>query len=181
MVATLAFALVAQTAQQGGSQLGAPYTVKPVLCLDGSMGHLTSVNHVLVQNAKTWNEWWAKIHGLKGPAWGEDEPPTVDFDRYDVALVSTGPGWNSYGVTFPEVVRGNGHVVVRYDHRSYQTAGPGGGGVRCNPWGIAVIDKLRSSRLFPNVTVTFEENVQSTIGQPPKWKAQAEITLPKDS
>jgi hypothetical protein len=58
--------------------------------------------------------------------------------------------------------------VVRFDHKSYQTAGPGGGGERVTPFGFFVMPRTAAP-------IVLEENVQSLIGKPPEWKERARL------
>ncbi len=92
--------------------------------------------------------------------------PLVDFERCMVVAVFGGKGWNSDGLYVKEVVDDGHRLVVRYDDRSYQTAGPDGGGVRVTPYGLFVLPR-RDKELV------VEENVQPYIGHPPKWQERA--------
>lgn len=115
-----------------------------------------------------WKEIW-RMHvgeqGVRRSVHG-DGTPEIDFSRCIVIAIFVGESWNSDGA-YVEAVEDLGDVVrLRFDERTYQTAGPGGGGVKVRPYGIFVL---------PHTTkpIIVEENVQGLIGQPPKWKQQA--------
>ena len=48
---------------------------------------------------------------------------------------------------------------VRFDHKSYQTSGPDGGGERVQPFGMFVIPRT-------DKPIVLEENTQGLIGKP---------------
>jgi hypothetical protein len=92
--------------------------------------------------------------------------PALDFDRYMVIAIATGASWNSDGIQFVSAEENADRILFRFDHWSYQTAGPDGGGVRVAPFGFFVLP--RSAK-----PIVVEENVQGLIGHPPKWKERA--------
>jgi hypothetical protein len=100
--------------------------------------------------------------------------PTIDFDRCMVIAVFQGRTWNVAGVYVKTIDERDGHVVVRFDDRSYQTSGSdsGGGARSATPYGIFVLP--RSDR-----PVILEENVQRYIGGEPEWKERARFEAVK--
>lgn len=172
----LTLALTPQQTVGGGQGVGA-ISSPPIISFGGSDGHFAKRSFSIVADPNAWEKSWMEIHGLKERPWGKNEPPQVDFTKYLAVVVGNGPGWNSWGIEFVEAIRGDGKLVVRFDRRSYQTAGPGGGGVRCNDWGVCVIERYRPNSMFPDPKLILEENVQNLIGGKPIWKVRAEFDL----
>ena len=96
---------------------------------------------------------------------GQPFLPEVDFDRCMVVVVFQGRGRNSNGLNATwEALEDQ--LRVRFDDRSYQTAGPGGGAVEVTAYGFFVIPRS-------DTTLVVEENVQNIIGAPPMWRERA--------
>jgi len=142
----------------------------PLVALHGAESHIADAQFRRVTSAKEWRSLW--LEHLNVPAGGiEDlaaEVPEVDFERCMVIAIFTGKGWNSHGVRCEGVLEREGQIVVRFDQRSYQTAGPDGGGVRVQPFGAFVLPRSEKP-------VVIEENVQGLKDHPDKWKQRAEF------
>jgi hypothetical protein len=89
--------------------------------------------------------------------------PLVDFDRCMVVAVFGGRCINSAGIHVVSLSEEKDRVLLRFDHRSYQS---GAKGDRVMPFGFFFLP--RSTK-----PLVLEENVQSLIGGPPKWKERA--------
>ncbi|MHC4137878.1 MAG: hypothetical protein ACYS0K_23295 [Planctomycetota bacterium] len=89
--------------------------------------------------------------------------PVVDLDRCMVVAVFGGRCINSAGIHVVSVAEEKDRVLLRFDHRSYQS---GAEGDRVTPFGFFFMP--RSGK-----PLVLEENVQNLIGGPPKWKERA--------
>jgi hypothetical protein len=98
-----------------------------------------------------------------GKARSVGNPPLIDFAAFEVIAVFDGEGWNSAGIQVLEMLDAAEVRRVRFDHYSYQTEGPNGGGVPVTPFGLFVLPKTE-------LQVVLEQNVQNMIDEPPVWK-----------
>lgn len=164
----------------GGAQMAEPRPEKPLFALGGSDGRFEKHQITLIQNESDWISWWGK-HGLRQERAGGSMPPAIDFERMTVIAVASGPGINSEGIVFPELVVGQGTAIVRYRESSFQTASFGNrdSSVPCNSWGVVAFFKLQPNQLFPEPRIVVEQNMQNLIGGPPVWKKRAEFELTK--
>jgi hypothetical protein len=95
-----------------------------------------------------------------------ESPPkfgAIDFAKSIVLVISSGDSWNSDGFTaraWDQVDT----LLVRLEARTYQTAGPDGGGRRVRPYGIFVLPRAEPFR-----KVVVERNTQNLIGGPAIW------------
>ncbi len=89
--------------------------------------------------------------------------PAVDFGRCMVVAVLGGKRVNSAGIYAVSLLEEANRVVLRFDHRSYQS-GPEGD--RATPFGFFFVPRARKPLIL-------EEYVQNLIGGPPKWKERA--------
>lgn len=89
--------------------------------------------------------------------------PLVDFERCMVVAVFGGKRINSAGIHVVSIADEKDRVLVRFDHRSYQS---GAEGDRVTPFGFFFTP--RSGK-----PLVLEENVQNLIGGAPKWKERA--------
>ena len=89
--------------------------------------------------------------------------PEVDFTHCEVVAVFAGDGWNSDGIQAISIVEEPDYRRFRFDHLSYQTEGPDGGGRRVAAYGFFVLPRT-------DLPLVLEENVQPLIGEPPVWK-----------
>jgi len=89
--------------------------------------------------------------------------PDVDFTRCMVIAVFGGECFNSAGIYPVSVAEEADPLVLRFDHRSYQT---GPKGRRATPFGFFFVPRSTKK-------LRLEENVQNIIGEPPVWKERA--------
>lgn len=89
--------------------------------------------------------------------------PEVDFSRFMVIAFFRGESWNGDGERVESIDENDERVRIRFDKMSYQTFGPGGGGVRVRTYGIWVIDRTSKP-------IVLEENVQGLKNEPATWK-----------
>lgn len=177
MIFTLMVGLVGLSPMAAVSAQGdkTPAVISPCVALAGADSHVSERGYFRITSLKDWTRMWQKHKGLK-----QDEEydlgfdraglPLVDFDRFMVIAVFQGSGWNSAGLRAVSIVEEQERIVFRFDDKSYQTAGPHGGGKQVTAYGFFVIP--RSTK-----PVVLEENVQNLIGKPPVWEER--ITFPK--
>jgi hypothetical protein len=89
--------------------------------------------------------------------------PDVDFERCMVVAVFGGEGVNSAGIYAVSLSEEKDRVLLRFDHRSYQS-GPEGN--RVTPFGFFFVPRSAKE-------LVLEENVQNLIGGAPVWKERA--------
>jgi hypothetical protein len=100
--------------------------------------------------------------------YNEPGVPEVDFEACEVVAIFGGKGWNSAGFQVESVDDEATCRRLRFDHRSYQTEGPTGGGKRVTPYGFFVLPRT-------DLPLVLEEDVQSLIGAPPEWRQRAQL------
>ena len=141
---------------------------KPYVTWSGPRSDVGKRSVELIKTKEHWEKTWLKHAGApkqKSKVHGNDMPE-IDFEHCMVVAVFQGSGWNSDGVSFESIEESADRLLIRFDDKSYQTSGPNGGGVRVTPFGIIVIRRIEKP-------VVLQEDVQSLIGGPPKWKERA--------
>jgi hypothetical protein len=123
--------------------------------------HVESAEYHRITDPASWETLWNR-HDTSARS------PEVDFASNMVVAIFQGKGWNSDGVYCVSAWEDDATLRVRYDERSYQTAGPDGGGVRVSSCGFIVLPKSAK-------TLVLEENVQGLIGGAPVWKERARL------
>ncbi len=142
-------------------------SLKPCVSFNGAHSSIGTPRIEIIRDAAAWKALWVEHRGdrvdtsVYGP-----EAPVIDFTRYDVIAVFSGEAWNCNGHFVVDVADLAETRRVRFDSHTFQTAGPGGGGVKSRPYGIWVLP--RTAR-----PIVLEENVQGLIGHPPVWKERA--------
>lgn len=152
-----------------------PAAISPCVALTGADSHVSERGYFRITTLKDWTRIWQEHKGLKQNEEYDvySDPaglPLVDFERFMVIAVFQGRSWNSAGLRAVSIVEEQERIVFRFDDKSYQTAGPDGGGKQVSAYGFFVI--ARSTK-----AVVLEENVQGLIGKAPVWKER--ITFPK--
>lgn len=148
--------------------------IKPLVWWWGPKSAVKSADYAVARDEKSWLELWARHTDKEVVKNHISEPidaPRVDFDQCMVVAIFKGDSWNSSGVIITSITRDKGELRVRFDERTYQTAGPNGGGVRVSPYGLFVIPKDPGD-------VVIEENVQGLKNQPPKWRERKFVESP---
>lgn len=147
---------------------------KPYVTFAGAQSAIATRAYRKVTSAEDWAALWQEHRGIQaregGYNWHYNEAgvPIVDFDRCMVVAVFQGKAWNSAGVIAVSVTEEKERILIRFDDKSYQTAGPDGGGERVTAYGLFVLPKT-------DKPVVLEEDVQGLIGEPPKWKERARL------
>jgi len=150
-----------------------PSALRPCVVLTGADSLVKSPGYVRVESEKEWASVW---HHHKGVEETKEHDaffnplglPGIDFDRYMVIAVFCGSGWNSAGVTVASLTEERERLLLRFQGKWYQTAGPDGGGRPACAYGFLVLPRTEK-------TVVLEENVQHLIGGPPVWKERASL------
>jgi hypothetical protein len=158
---------VAVAAEQSISQ-AAPRELKPIVSFIGADSAIADRRLVRIGDADAWRALWTEHRGERASRNAFDDPvaPEIDFDHNIVIANFRGDGWNCHGDFIVSLKERADDVLLRFDSRTFQTAGPDGGGIRVRPYGIWIIPRF-------DKPIVVEENVQGLIGRPPKWKEQA--------
>jgi hypothetical protein len=90
----------------------------------------------------------------------------IDFGKEVVLVVSMGDSWNCRGLECAEAYEDEKRILIREHASTFQTAGPGGGGVRCRPYGIFLLPRAQDK------AYVLERNRQSYKGGPSLWTEQ---------
>jgi hypothetical protein len=169
-IATLVIVFSPASAQEPAAK-----AIKPCVAITGTDSHVTELAYHRITSTDDWARLWQRHKGQES-----DHPydlyydplalPQVDFDAFMVIAIFQGRGWNSAGLKAISISEAADRIVFRFDDKSYQTAGPDGGGDKVAAYGFFVVP--RSTK-----PVALEENVQELIGQPPVWKER--VTFPK--
>lgn len=96
---------------------------------------------VIVRDEAAWRALWADHTGVlaKEGAMKRHAAPKVDFERWMVVGCFSGVNINGDGEVARSVAEDGGALRVRFVSSSFQTAGPGGGGVDVRPYGLWVV------------------------------------------
>jgi len=145
-----------------------PADKRPYVMLYGMHSKVTECEYLLARSEGEWIDIWLKHEGLTQEErydtfYNPAGLPDVDFETCMVVAVFQGRRWNSAGVLAHSIVEEDVVVRLRFNDRSFQTAGPDGGGVKVTPFGIFVIPASKKA-------VLLEENVQNLKGGPSRWK-----------
>lgn len=140
----------------------------PLVFWSGPDSQITERRFERVMSDDAWQKLWeahtgkpVEIRNTGGPAM-----PQVNFDKCMVVAVCQGKSWNSNGVYCAQVIDEPERIVFRFDERSFQTFGPGGGGVAVKPYGFFVLPRSTKA-------IVIEDNVQNLKDEPQKWKQRA--------
>lgn len=137
----------------------------PYVTLAGAKSRIETAECDRITSAKELTEVWLRHVGAKqnNEYYNEAGVPAVDFGRCMVVAVFGGKCVNSAGIYTVSITEEKDRVVLRFDHRSYQS-GPEGD--RVTPYGFFFVPRSAKA-------LVLEENVQHLIGGPPKWKERA--------
>jgi hypothetical protein len=164
-------ALYGASAQQRAAPQLEENTGGAVVSWIGAHSKIVERKFERIRSQEEWENLWHTHTGegkkFKDPVYAF--PPRIDFKRCEVVAFFRGRATNHDGEEMVSIAPGaDGSVLLRFDSLGYQTAAPPGQvdhGVACEPFGIWVIDRT-------DKPIVIEENVQSLIGQPPKWNEQ---------
>jgi hypothetical protein len=152
------------------AQRGVSKEFQPLVTFTGPHSRINKPTWLRITSAKDFHPLFMRHVGLKPEEFDKRRNPhgvpTIDFERCMVVAVFRGDSWNSDGLYVKEVVEDGPRLIVRYDDRSYQTAGPDGGGVRVTPYGLFVMPRSDKELMV-------EENVQVYKRDSPKWEQRA--------
>ncbi|CAG0954731.1 hypothetical protein PHYC_00399 [Phycisphaerales bacterium] len=141
----------------------------------GSYSKIEARRIELVADEARWEAVWKEHQGadIEKNANGFETWPTIDFERYSVLCVFGGKGTNTNGWRLVSSVEFADHIRIRYDHWGFQTASFDGPdhGVPTTAFGLFVVPR-------PGKTLVLEEDVNSIIGAPPRWKERMRIPPP---
>lgn len=172
---TLVVLSAAMAAQNIGAERAQQPEVPAVLQLTGSYSAIEAGRIELIADEARWEAVWKehKGKGIEKNANGFETWPIVDFDRYSVLCVFGGKGTNTNGWRLVSLADMGTHTRVRYDALRFQTASFDGSDSRVatTAFGLFVIPR-------PDRELVLEQDVNSMIGAPPKWKETMRIPPP---
>jgi hypothetical protein len=177
MVTAIAILLSSIAAPQGRVPAKPVEAVPPVLTMTGDRSRMPGPRAVVCGDQKSLDGAWTRHTGEPAKVYYSSSPaPLVDFKRYMVVLIFEGASSNIQGIKFEPITQQGEALLIRYTNYGFQTAGPDGGGVLVQPWGLAVLPRSDKKLIL-------EIGVLDRIGGVPKWTKQAEIGLrgPTDS
>ena len=159
----------------GAAEANVRQTTLPYVTITGADSHVTQRGCFRVMSEDQWIKTWQRHKGAKETQnydlyYNPLGLPYVDFGQCMVIAIFQGRGWNSAGLKVVAILEEKDRTVLRFQDKSYQTEGPGGGGEQVTVYGFFVLP--RSGK-----TVVVEEDVQRYLGQPPVWKER--VKLPK--
>jgi hypothetical protein len=145
-------------------------TVRPYVGLWGAHSKVKRKSFHRITTPEAWTALWLRHRGREAKShsayYNEAGVPDIDFERCMVVAIFQGEAWNSAGVKVLSVTEDEARLLLQYDDRSYQTAGPNGGGVRVTAFGFFVLPK--STR-----ELVVEENLQGLKGRPDRYRERA--------
>jgi hypothetical protein len=137
----------------------------PYVTLAGAHSRIEAADYRRITSAKELTEVWLRHVGAERQSefYNEAGVPVVDFARCMVVAAFGGKQVNSAGIYAVSLTEEKDRVLLRFDHRGYQS-GPEGD--RVTPYGFFFIP--RSAK-----PLVLEDNVQHMIGGQPVWKERA--------
>ena len=147
-----------------GQRLPASPT-KPAVQLVGHDSKISDARLELVRDEAAWQALWAQHSGHE-QSWNALERhrvPAVDFDRYVLVAAFNGSSQNTDGMVGVSVAPEGDDVRVRFEPSSFQTSGPGGGGIKTTAYGFWVIER-------PKGQVILEKRAPGLKADPVRWE-----------
>lgn len=140
---------------------------KPYVTIAGAASRITTREYDRITAKDDLVKVWLRHTGTD-PArhtdfYNEAGVPGVDFERCMVVAVFGGACINSAGIDVVSIAEEADRVLLRFQHRSFQS-GPEGD--RATPYGFFFVPRSPKA-------LVLEENVQNLIGGEPKWKERA--------
>lgn len=147
-------------------------TKHPLVGIWGDDSKILKTRYVRVTSQEALTRLWLEHVGSSlekhSPYYNDAGVPDVDFGTCEVIAIFQGEQWNTAGVRARDLLEESDRLIFRFEDRSFQTAGPDGGGVRATAYGFFVVPKTAKP-------IALEENVQGLIGRPPKWKERTRL------
>jgi hypothetical protein len=148
---------------------------RPLVTLAGARSAIAAAEYHRVATKEELTALWLRHVDGGDPAKYSDYyntagVPEVDFERCAVVAVFGGRRVNSAGIYPVSLAEEADRVLLRFDHRSYQS---GPEATQVTPFGFFFVPRSGKA-------LVLEENVQNLIGGPPKWKERARFeAMPK--
>lgn len=145
--------------QDDAKPKGTPLT--PLTTWSGRRTKVSKALRTVIDNAADFRQFVVEpyFEGLKGaPEFG-----TIDFTKHVALVVISADSWNCDGID-ATAFEDEDRLLVRLHYRTFQTAGPGGGGQKVRPFGIFLLPKRDPFR-----TIVVERNRQNLINGPELW------------
>jgi len=164
---------VAQLEQKKPADILAPQTTHPHMTLTGSDSQMADCSYHRITSEAEWIKIWQRHKGEKEAKdydlfYNPLGLPYIDFEKCMVIAVFQGTGWNSAGLSASQILETNERIVLRFESKSFSTAGPDGGAKQVSVYAFFLLP--RSSK-----TVVLEEDVKRTNGGPPVWKERISL------
>ena len=140
--------------------------VTPIVNWTGSKTNIRVKRLFRITNDRDWIKLWQTHKGTLGfkkydRYFNPEQIPEIDFDNYMVVGIFMGSSVNSAGVKVYSLTYKSNQILMRIQHKSYQTAGPKGPHATV-PFGLFVVP------LSPQ-PLQIELDTRTLIRQPPVW------------
>jgi hypothetical protein len=147
--------------------------VRPVVVLTGTGSCVVERRFLRVASESDWIKLWQRHKGANESKdydlfYNPLDLPYIDFEKYEVIAIFQGRGWNNAGLMAVAIMESKDALVVRFENKEYQTAGPGGGGKQTTVYGFFVLP--RSAK-----TIVLEEGSRSMRLQSPVWEERVRL------
>ncbi|WP_425399735.1 hypothetical protein [Aeoliella sp.] len=152
------------SAQQTVVEVSAPLAV-----LSDDDSHVTQASFRRIDTQQQWSQVWLEHLDIE-PVYDNPnrESFQVDFKRCMVVAIFGGATTNTAGYRVDTVTNEVNTVVLRFEARTYQTAGPNGGAAHVTPYAFVVLPKTTKN-------IVLERSAERYKGQPPVWRKVAEL------
>ena len=168
LVAAIALACVSDRACLAESD----NATKPLVAFTGPDSKIDQPAYELVKSKPDWINLWLR-HTRKPPKkdydefYNPDRVPEVNFDKCMVIAIFSGKMTNVAALEAVSVTDGSTAIAFRFRERSYQTAGPNGGGKAATPYGLFIVPRSskpvvvqEGNKEYKNSTETWDEVVR---------------------
>jgi hypothetical protein len=146
---------------------------RPLVTLTGADSQVKERSYHRISSEAKWIKIWQQHRGEKESKdydlyYNPLGLSYIDFEKCMVIAVFQGSGWNSAGLKAVEILENKEGIILRFEGKGYQTAGPGGGGKKVNVYGFFVLPRTEK-------TIILKENHPNMLGQPPVWEEQTRL------
>ena len=121
---------------------------KPCVVISGRNSKVTEPKNQRITSRNVWFEVWKEHKGQAGDQQYDTfydplQIPLVDFDEFMVIAMFSGSRGNFAGLMADSVIERKDELVLRFQRKFFQTAGPNGGGQDGEPFGFFVLPKSK--------------------------------------
>ena len=120
------------------------------MTLTGADSRVESRSYHRVASEADWIKIWQRHKGVEEAKnydlyYNPLDLPCVNFEKCMVIAVFEGSGWNVAGLKSLAVEEDTNSIVLRYQIKGYQTAGPDGGGKKVKVYGFFVLPRSKKT------------------------------------